>query len=57
VPQVRFRNLGLGLESLAEFLMPAGLRRIYGKGHLHYTSIAYAEKARSTWADAFGVYK
>jgi putative transposase len=34
VPQVRCRNLGLGVA------MPAGLKRYYGKGHLHFITFS-----------------
>lgn len=35
MPQVRFLNLGLGVDVLfVGFAMPAGLKRYYGKGHL-----------------------
>jgi hypothetical protein len=41
VPQVRFLNLGLGLTLLsAGFAMPAGLKRYYGKGHLHFITFS-----------------
>jgi len=41
VPQVRCGNLGLGLAFLAlGFAMPAGLKRYYGKGHLHFITFS-----------------
>jgi hypothetical protein len=41
VPQVRCLNLGLGLTFLSvEFAVPAGLRRYYGKGHLHFITLS-----------------
>jgi hypothetical protein len=41
VPQVRCLNLGLGLTFLSVgFAVPAGLRRYYGKGHLHFITFS-----------------
>jgi putative transposase len=41
VPQVRFLNLGLGVDvSFLGCAMPAGLRRYYGKGHLHFITFS-----------------
>jgi putative transposase len=42
VPQVRFLNLGLGVDVLfVGFVMPAGLKRYYGKGHLHFITFSH----------------
>jgi len=41
VPQVRFLNLGLGVDVLFLGLtMPAGLKRYYGKGDLHFITFS-----------------
>ena|GEM_PF-7005097 len=41
MPQVRCENLGLGLAFLAlGFPMPAGLKRYYGKGDLHFITFS-----------------
>jgi len=41
VPQVRCGNLGLGVAFLAlGFAMPAGLKRYYGQGHLHFITFS-----------------
>jgi putative transposase len=41
VPQVRFLNLGLGVDVFFVGLaMPAGLKRYYGKGHLHFITFS-----------------
>jgi len=41
VPQVRFLNLGLGVDVLfVGFAVPAGLKRYYGKGHLHFITFS-----------------
>ncbi len=40
-PQVRFLNLGLGLVVVfVGFAMPAGLKRYYGKGDLHFITFS-----------------
>jgi putative transposase len=42
VPQVRFLNLGLGVDVsfLGVSAMPAGLKRIYSQGHLHFITFS-----------------
>jgi hypothetical protein len=41
VPQVRLLNLGLGATLFCVgFAMPAGLKRYYGKGHLHFMTFS-----------------
>ncbi len=41
MPQVRCGNLGLGVGFVAlGFAMPAGLKRYYGKGHLHFVTFS-----------------
>ncbi len=41
MPQVRFLNLGLGVDALfVEIAMPAGLKRYYGKGELHFITFS-----------------
>lgn len=41
MPQVRFLNLGLGVDVVfVEFAMPAGLKRYYGKGDLHFITFS-----------------
>jgi putative transposase len=41
VPQVRFVNLGLGVDVvLMGLAMPAGLKRYYGKGDLHFVTFS-----------------
>ena len=41
VPQVRCLNLGLGVGFFIwELAMPAGLKRYYGKGHLHFVTFS-----------------
>jgi len=41
VPQVRFLNLGLGVDVLFVGLaMPSGLKRYYGKGDLHFITFS-----------------
>ena len=41
MPRVRCGNLGLGVAFFAlGFAMPAGLKRYYGKGHLHFVTFS-----------------
>ena len=41
VPQVRFLNLGLGMDvPFVGFAMPAGLKRYYGRGDLHFITFS-----------------
>ena len=41
MPQVRFLNLGLGVDILfLGFAMPTGLQRYYGKGDLHFVTFS-----------------
>ncbi|MGC2233339.1 MAG: hypothetical protein WBA09_17700, partial [Candidatus Acidiferrum sp.] len=41
MPQVRFLNLGLGVDVVfVEFAMPAGLKRYYGKGNLQFITFS-----------------
>src|ERR1700690_3629693 len=41
VPQVRFLNLGLGVDlSWCGFAMPTGLKRYYGRGDLHFITFS-----------------